>query len=79
MKRNQIKKLLRDDGVWVQGTEMKDYIKRYFSTLFTSEVSQPDPKVLSLVKRKVTDEMNRALMAPYTAKEVKKALFDMVI
>ena len=75
-KRNQIKKLLRDDGVWVQGTEMKNYIKGYFSKLFTSEVLQPDPVVLSLVKRKMTDEMNRALMAPYTEEEVKKALFD---
>ena len=53
---------------------MKDYIRRYFSNLFTSEVAQPNSEVLSLIKRKVTDEMNNALMAPYTADKVRKVL-----
>ena len=75
-KRNQIKKLLDDNGVWVHGTEMKNHIMGYFSNLFTSEVSHPNLEVLSLVERKVTDEMNDALLAPYTAEEVRKALFD---
>jgi hypothetical protein len=65
-KRNQIKKLLGDNGIWVQDAELKSYIKGYFSNLFTSEVSQPNPEVISLVTRKVTNEMNNALMAPYT-------------
>lgn len=75
-KRNQIKKLLDENGVWVQDREMKNHIMAYFSRLFTSEVNQLDPMVLSLVKRKVTNEMNNALLAPYTAEEVRKALFD---
>ena len=32
--------------------------------------------MLKLYERKVTNEMNRALLAPYTAEEVRKALFD---
>ena len=60
-------------GVWVQDTEMKYHIRGYFSKLFTSEISQPNPEVLSLVKRKVTNDMNNAPMAPYMAEEVRKA------
>ena len=75
-RRNQIKKLLDENGVWVQGTEMKDHIKRYFANLFTSEVTQPNQDVLSLIPRKITEEMNNALLAPYTNDEVRKALFD---
>lgn len=55
---------------------MKNHIMGYFSKLFTLEVAQPNPEVLSLVKRKVTDEMNNALLAPYAEEEVRKALFD---
>ena len=55
---------------------MKNHIKGYFANLFTSQVAQPNPEVLSLVRRKVTDEMNIALLAPYTAEEVRKVLFD---
>lgn len=58
-KRNQIKKLMDDTVVWLQDTELKDHIKGYFSNLFSSEVTQPNPDVLPLVQRKVTDEMNK--------------------
>ena len=68
--------MLDDNGVWVKDTEMKNHILGYFSNLFTSEVNQPNHEVLSLVKRKVMNDMNRALLAPYTAEEVRKALFD---
>lgn len=36
----------------------------------------PDPVMLSRVKRSVTNEMNEALLASYTAEEVRKALYD---
>ena len=48
-KRNQIKKLMDENGVWVQGTDMKKHILGYFSNLFKSEVEQPNPEVISLV------------------------------
>ena len=36
----------------------------------------PIPVVLSQVKKSVTTEMNEALLKPYTAEQVRKALFD---
>lgn len=76
-KRNCIKKLLDDTGVWREGNDqLKDHIIQYFSNLFTAEVDAPDEPVISTVKRCVSQEMNDALMAPYSAEEVKKALFD---
>ena len=75
-KRNNIKKLLDDTGVWRQGAELKNHIRSYFSNLFTSEVGQPNMEVLSLVRKRVSDEMNNALLAPYTVDDVRKALFD---
>ena len=75
-KRNNIKKLLDDTGVWRQGAELKNHIRSYFSNLFTSEVGQPSMEVLSLVRNRVSDEMNNALLAPYTADGVRKAHFN---
>lgn len=61
----------------LEGTdELKGRIVDYFSNLFSSEVPQPDPVVLSRVKRCVTQNMNDALLAPFTPEDVKKALFD---
>ena len=34
-KRNQIKKLLDDTGVWLQDSDLKDHIKGYFSNIFS--------------------------------------------
>ena len=55
---------------------MKDHITDYFLKLFTSEVQKPNQEVLSLVRRRVSTEMNNALLAPYMAEDVRKALFD---
>jgi hypothetical protein len=43
--------------------------------LFCSEVAETNEDLLQKVKPKVTAEMNERLMAPFTAEEVKKALF----
>ena len=76
-KRNCIKKLLDDTGVCKENDDdIKTIISGYFTELFTSQVQNPDHNVLSLVERRVTDPMNDALMAPYTAEEVRKALFS---
>ena len=47
-----------------------------FFKAFHLRNAQPNPKVLSLVVRKVTNEMNNELLAPYMEEEVRKALFD---
>lgn len=51
----------------------------YFGSLFTSEhptetLMQP---VLDVVSPKVDDNMNQLLCAPFTAADIKRALFDM--
>lgn len=49
---------------------MCSMVKDYFSHLFTSQVAEVDMSVLTDVHRKV------ALMAPFSAEEVKKALIS---
>ena len=76
-KRNCIKRLLDDTGVWREGMdEINSIITGYFSNLFTSQVNVPNRNVLDHVHTRVTTDMNERLMAPYTAEEVKKALFS---
>ena len=77
-KRNNIRRLLDDTGVWKQGNDLKEHIMGYFSNLFTSEVLYPNQEVLSLVRSRVTTEMNNALLAPYTVDDVRNALFEAV-
>jgi hypothetical protein len=45
-------------------------------TLFESEIQQTDARLLERVHPRVTNEMNEALLKPYTAEEVKTAMFS---
>jgi hypothetical protein len=54
--------------------QLASLIQGYFEGLFTSEVLAPDPGLLGKVNRRVTEEMNASLLAPFTADEVKAAL-----
>ena len=56
--------------------QLKSHVTSYFANLFTSDVLDPDPVILSRVKKYVTWEMNDVLLKPYTTDEVCKALFD---
>jgi hypothetical protein len=49
----------------------------FYSTLYTSEGVQGVGNVLEHVPQRVTPDINSALCAPYTSKEVKTALFQM--
>jgi hypothetical protein len=61
----------------VEGNEeMGDLIHGYFSSLFTSGVEHTDEELLNRVLPRVTTEMNGALLKPYTAEEVKEAMFS---
>ena len=76
-RRNLIKSLIDDNGVKHEDASgMKDLVQSYFTNLFTSEVNHLGPEVLSDVGRRVSDEMNNELMAPFTREEVKAALFS---
>ena len=75
-KKNMIKKLKDENGNILEGMDiLKPHIKGYFNNLFTSEVNFVDPAVINKVQTKVTDQMNDMLMAPYTADDVRKAVF----
>ncbi|XP_071681651.1 uncharacterized protein [Lolium perenne] len=76
-KKNHIKKLLNDDNVWVEGTApLKALVLNYFSNMFTSEVQDVDPMVLEKINPRIDDAMNEKLMFPFSAEEVKKAMFN---
>ncbi|XP_073272102.1 uncharacterized protein [Primulina huaijiensis] len=58
---------------------MAEIITEYFTNLFDSNGPSPEDMshILECVQAKVTQQMNLLLCAPFTAREVKKALFDM--
>jgi hypothetical protein len=55
--------------------DLATFISGYFGDLFTSDTRDPDQGLLSKVKHKVTPVMNETLLAPFSAEEVKRALF----
>jgi hypothetical protein len=76
-KKNAIKGLVDENGVLQEdkGT-MCQMVQQYFEGLFTSEVNEIDDTVLNDVHRRVTDDMNRDLTAPFSPEEIRKALFQ---
>ena len=76
--KNQIKPLQWQDG---QLTENKDQMESmttsFYKQLYTSVGVQDMEQVLETIPRKVTDDMNSTLNAPYSGQEVKTALFQM--
>jgi hypothetical protein len=76
-KKNYIIKIKGDDGDWVEGTQMlKPLVFQYFSNLFSSEVQDTDPAFLEKITPKVTNLMNERLISPFSAEDVKKAVFS---
>ena len=68
---------MNDNGTWLEYNEsMRSLISDYFQHLFSSEVGVPDDRVLNKVKHYVTEYINETLLAPYTAEDVKNALFS---
>lgn len=49
--------------------ELKPIVRDYFSTLFTSEVREPDESLLAAVRPSVMPAMNDLLTAPYTSND----------
>ena len=76
-KRNYIKKLKDNNGDIMEGmADLNPHIQGYFASLFTSAVQHTDPALLQKVHRKVTEQMNTILMAPFYADDVRKAVFS---
>ena len=62
-KRNSIKRLKNENVTWVEDIEsLNPMISDYFARLFTVEVEEPDPEVLSKVDPKVSAAMNEQLL-----------------
>jgi hypothetical protein len=78
-KKNCISRLVRGDGsICDTPHDLEQHTKEFYEDLFSSEEVIGIEEVLSHVPCKVTSEMNVALNAQYTAKEVKDALFQMI-
>jgi hypothetical protein len=75
--RNKIKRLKSENGDDVEDlAQLNPMISDYFAGLFTTEVDEPDPDLIEKVTPRVSTAMNEELLKPYTAEEVKKALFS---
>lgn len=76
-RKNTIKTLTSDMGTVIEGNnELSDHISEYFSSLFTSEVVAPSEDMTNGIHPRVTTLMNEMLSNPYTAEEIKNALFS---
>ncbi|XP_024155779.1 uncharacterized protein LOC112163738 [Rosa chinensis] len=78
--RNRVKGLLNGQGQWTsQPIELSDILINYYETIFHSDTvdSIALETILDSMKPKVTEEMNRDLVASYTDSEIRKALFQM--
>ena len=76
-RRKKIKGLIDENGCFQTDEDrMSNIVYGYFQNLFSAEVTQIDGSSLLDVQRKVTGDMNFGLLAPYTAEEVKNALFS---
>jgi hypothetical protein len=58
-------------------SELRWMVTNFYKNLYTSEGVHNVDSVLQHVSRKVTPAMNEILCAPFSAEEVKIALFQM--
>jgi hypothetical protein len=74
-RRNKIARLRKEDGGWVEDeVEKEEFISNHFVQLFRSGAMGDTHQLLQAVSPRVSEEMNNALMSPFSAEEVKKAL-----
>lgn len=76
-RKNFITRLRNNEGVWVDwDSGLQSVIVEFYKQLFTSTPGDMGP-ILSHVQQKVTDQQNQMLIAPFSAEEVRVALFSM--
>lgn len=77
-RRNTIKNIDNKEGKEVTKIdEIKKVILDYFVDMFTSVGPQEDEDLMNTLECKVTPEMNKELIKPYTANEVQTAIKQM--
>jgi len=69
-----VKKLRDDGGGIVEGRHLKHFIANQYQNLFLSQAGDHESDVIQCVQRRVSPEMNEALLAPFTGDEVWAAL-----
>ena len=69
-----MKKLRDDGGGIVEGRHLKHFIANQYQNLFLSQAGDRESDVIQCVQRRVSPEMNEALLAPFTGDEVWAAL-----
>ena len=78
MKTNSINGLRDSVGGWhTDAGEMGSIAVDYFTSLFSTSNPSTMEEVIAHVEQVVCPDMNARLMAPYSAEEVKRALFQM--
>lgn len=77
-KRNKITTLHAQDGSLITSQEgIETAVTEFYQNLFSTQDNLEPEEILLHVPRRVTDEMNEILSRPYTADEVRQALFMM--
>lgn len=76
-RKNKVKHIVDDDGVVHTNQEsMGQLFTNYFKHLFTVDSTLDPSRVLPLLEKKVTVDMNERLCAEFTYKEIADALFQ---
>jgi hypothetical protein len=75
-RRNYVRRLIDDSGGVVEGKHLKMFITNQYQNLFSSQAGDHVQvnAVLNCVRRRVTQDMNEMLLAPFTGEEVRVAL-----
>ena len=77
-RRNCIKGLLDENGVWKKGREeMFEVVHQYFAGLFTSDNPVDMGEAVEGLQSCVSEAMNERLVLPPSGEEVREALFSM--
>jgi hypothetical protein len=77
-RKNTVRHLRRDDGSLCNTNEgMCTMALAFYNNLYTSEGSSNGDSVLDLMNELVTEDMDRALTAEFSDKEISEALFQM--
>lgn len=74
---NRIDRIVDGTSQWVSSSAMELELVCYYEGMFTLATPHDMDRILQLVERKVTDNMNRDLDSGFTMQEVEIALNDM--
>jgi hypothetical protein len=72
--KNWIRSLKDENGGLVKGDQLKSFIANQYRQLFKSCARTHFDEVLNRVDPRVTEEMNEALIKPFTGEEILNAL-----